>query len=251
MTLVKEPGELRLTAEQLEQNKAIVEVNFFVLNEVTGRGLYQHYHQSTHLDGFCDFCRLAYDSPLIAKRAELEQHFTEGRITKEEFRQGISDLRGTLTYAVMVRKENLPVLVSELEQINSVEVVLAAKQITRAEFRPMAENAMRQTERFVFGRQSSKRRERVKASVMEAVHAFGKERSARIVGMLPGKLLRVLELEENYDVLGELDFDKTAKDLKIDFSNLQSSLAKSAFILRLLELASTPDIKARLEAPSM
>ena len=249
MTVVRQEAVLHLTAEQLQQNKAMAEVNFFVINEVTGRGLYQHYHQSTYLDGFCCFCHDAYDRAVLERRKVLQKQAAEEVISLEILKQQLARLKHTLTYAVMVRKEKFEALVSELEQINAVELVLSSKKVTRAEYQPLSDWAMRQSVRYVFGRQGATRREKIKSAVMNAVEALSSERKARVVGMLPGKLARVFDLEENYDVLGELDYDKTAKDLEINFSNLQNSLAGSAFIKKLTEIANRPDVKARLEAP--
>jgi hypothetical protein len=47
-----EKEELVIQVRELEAGKSIVDFNFFVINQATGRGLYQHYHHSMSLQRF-------------------------------------------------------------------------------------------------------------------------------------------------------------------------------------------------------
>src|SRR5262245_12998702 len=49
--------EFKITAEELEEGTNFVDINFFLIHPLTGRGLYQYYFHSTSLNYFCVMCQ--------------------------------------------------------------------------------------------------------------------------------------------------------------------------------------------------
>jgi len=225
--MIEENGGVKLTTEKLKENETAVEVNFFVLNENTGCGLYQYYHQSTWLDTFNKHCRGQYDSLVRKCREDLVQ----GGAKKNEIAK--FNESKTLTYEIMATKEKLPALVRSLESIKRLEIVAAEHLIKEGAFAPLADQVTRVRHHFIIGKKNGRSLVELIAAVLEK--SFLKK--ARVVGMMPGNLDVVYKLEDNYQNFGEIDYDKATDGnlLEIDIGDIDESLTKSGMLKMMLD----------------
>lgn len=238
--------KVTLAAQHLGKGQAAADVNFFIVNGASARGLYLHYHQSTWVDTFCRICRDTHGAEII-RRTEAAKELSEKQDwPREKWASERKNLLGNLKYTIMVRPSALPELAKQLTRIKNVTVEFIEDEHSKSKYLPLAANPRRVSHRLVYGKHKGGELKEIKEGICELV----KERvlrKVRVEGMLPGDLEQVFELEGNYDSFGDFLFNEVIDDVQVDFDNLEASLVGSPMIKRLLEAACTESIKNRLE----
>lgn len=238
--------KVTLAAQHLGKGTAAAEVNFFIVNTGSARGLYFHYHQSTWLDRFCRVCREPYEAEVERRNDDLRERARREDWPPERFSSERKSLLGGFRYRVMVRPSELPELASQLTRIKNMTLEFVEEQHEKSKYMVLAANARRISHRLVFGKHEGAQLREIKQGLGQLV----KEkmlRKARVEGMLPGDLEQVFELEGNYDSFGDYEYNEIIDDIQVDFGDLETSLVKSPMIQRLLEAACTNPIRNRLD----
>jgi hypothetical protein len=100
-------GEFTITVRSLEERSNLMDFNFFIVNKNTGRGIYQHYHQSCSANQFGVFLQRQYDD-LKEFKKEMELQGVGGdEAPRKEKKRVDARYKGTFKLVVMVRKEKL------------------------------------------------------------------------------------------------------------------------------------------------
>ncbi|QSX37621.1 P-loop NTPase family protein [Shewanella sedimentimangrovi] len=117
-------GNITIKVENLKGSEKLLEFNFFIVDKITGLGLYQHYHQSCSLNVFGQYLK-KYHKILRNTKSESEISILEhkkGRSLNEAQRAKIrSKYRAKLTFAPLVRQEKLEEILNEFKKIKSFE----------------------------------------------------------------------------------------------------------------------------------
>ena len=115
-------GNITIKVENLEASKKLMEHNFFIVNKVTGRGLYQHYHHSCSPGVFGSYLANSY-SALCKARMENELTSLEatGQSTSNKRRAVKTRYSNRLSFSLIVHKESLAQVLSKFKEIKAFE----------------------------------------------------------------------------------------------------------------------------------
>src|SRR5579884_2664213 len=78
LTMRRRGGSFTISSREIEEGSNLIDLNFFMVNSLTGRGLYQHYHHSCSVTSFGVVLRKLY-RPLKEQFVELESDVTSER----------------------------------------------------------------------------------------------------------------------------------------------------------------------------
>ncbi len=114
--LVRNSGKLVVRVNELDENTNLMDFNFFIINKVTGLGVYQYYHQSCSLNSFGHFNNRRFsefnDYMIETEIAETPQQLrTPAKEKSIKFKY-----RGKLSWEILVRSENLKNLIQEFQR---------------------------------------------------------------------------------------------------------------------------------------
>jgi hypothetical protein len=224
--MIHNPKGFVVTAEELSAGRSFVDVNFFIINPNTGRGLYQYYHHSASVNLFCAICKSFY-------RQLKKSH-------------GIHK-RGSLKYSIITRPENFLHYAQKLSGIKSIELEQVSYTFNENDFKPVALQADRIVERAVFIR-PWKQREALKSVVNYLRRSIGNLKRATIKGIDPEGQEAIYKLFNDYDVLEEYEYDDFVQSITLDGNDLEGSIQKASNIESLLALSQKPNIKILLES---
>ena len=242
--LMKDGGRMKLTSQLLEDDSKMVDVNFFIIHETTGRGLYQHYHQSSWINPFCHFCKTHYD--LLVKEFR-ESLATQARVEKwkrTKLRDKTKGLK-SLRYEIIPKPGSFPEFVKAMQKIRKISFEYSTYDLTDNPLRVVARYAHRARHHFSFGKHINL--EALKNDFLGQVKSNA-YKSARVEGLDASEMEVVYNLTRNYDYFGEYEYDDIIKEADLDFENIHASLNDSKMIQRLLNLAKKQSVSRILEA---
>ena len=238
-------GKLVLNAKEMAEGK-MVEVNFFVVNKNTGKGLYQYYHHSTWLDSFSHLCKRALNEDVLRRRQQVAELGSGAGWTAKQIRAKQRELNGTLVYSVLVREENFGRLLDELREIKQVRIGFRDDMIDIPSMGPLTRSARTAMLQFSYAARAPVNS--IRAGIKSAVATLAPRRM-RVEGKTAGGIQQVVKLANNFDAFAEFDFDEATADLEIDLSDPATSLDASGMIERLLTVAQQRRVKTILETP--
>jgi hypothetical protein len=214
--------DLVISVRDLEEGKSVIDFNFFVINASTGRGLYQHYHNSMSITRFGVLLNSRMNA-LAKQRTEVAIALAE--VTSQLSLRAIHELKRSFVTRVLltqiVREEDLPGLVDEMDRIKRLSFDVAAITPHSELFRPLSGLVKVTRTEIVFDREASF--DRVKKAVLELVGRVS-PRGGRVVGEDQNGVEQVASLLENYDVFGELEYDDAAGAMNIRIDDFASSV---------------------------
>lgn len=231
-----EKEELVIQVRELEAGKSIVDFNFFVINQVTGRGLYQHYHHSMSLQRFGTL--LDRQMRMLVERkvaAAVEKAESKGEdLNDSDKRRLRKKYRTKVELTQIVKEEDLPDLISEMDRIKRLSFDVATVTPDSPLFAPMSGLVRTTRTQLTFDREVSV--EKVRKAVLSLVGKVQPTRG-KIVGEIVGGsddgVEHVISLLENYDVYGEVGYDEAAGTMNLKIEDF----AKAKMVKRLLEAA--------------
>lgn len=245
--LTNSSGVIELTSQDLEGNDRIVDVNFFVINKKTGKGLYQHYHQSTWVNSFCKILQFRHreicesSKALINKKAEVENW--SPKKTKKE----LSRFNSGLTYGIIPKPGDFPEFVRQMELVRKIQFEYKTEPESYSPMQALRKEAKRVSHIFSFGSRAKQAADQIRNRIAKAAEN-GQFKRARVEGIDPSNVEVVYNLDKNYDYFSEYDYDEAIKDADLKFSNIIESLDNSPMIGRILNLTKRKEIKALLES---
>lgn len=213
----------RVTPTEMALDTNPVDVNYFILNEENGRGLYQYYHHSAALSAFAGFAA---------------QRFTTYKSI-----QGIG--QGRLKQRVIFRETAFKEHVQQLERIKRIEFEAETYVPNESTFRSLSEQADRVRHRLVFFVRGQSDQESIKNKFFQLLQeqAFS---FARVEGEDSSGLEAVYKLLNDPDYFAEIDYDEFVKTVTIDADDFDKTINNAANIGELLRLYTDEKLINRL-----
>lgn len=207
---------LQVSVQNLEAGTNIVDVNFFIIDSNSGRGLYQYYHHSAAMGLFANFCKHRYGS----------------------FRS-LNGRKGTLKHVMLIKPESLQDYVKELDRIKSFEFEAITYTPNEQLFRTVSDLADRVVHRAVFVKPNMGRR-----AVTAVVNLLQQDvvAKAKIKGVSSDGTEVFYKLLDDPAVFQEYDYDAFIRTVNIDTSDLEETIKKSPNVSELIRLAKQSDV---------
>ncbi len=232
-----------IEAKELDENAQIADFNYFIINKSTGRGLYQHYHQSPVSNTFSKFvkkCYLSYrkqriESEIMAAGGEAIKNVDEKRIRSKYY--------GGFTYKTVLKQKEFIKCVDALRQIKMFSFELETITAEEKQFTPASEFAKRCSHKFFF--QEDRLLSGLKDGIAKTIKEMG-IKSASVKGKDEYNEEVVYKLFNDYATFEEFDYDDIIGSVSFNSSNLEQSLNKSKLIEELLSIAARPEVNALL-----
>jgi hypothetical protein len=219
--LVNDKGKMLVKVNELDDDSNLMDFNFFVINKVTGLGMYQHYHQSCSMNafGFFNYRRFAeYREATISKEVSA---IPEEKRTKSKEKAVKQKHSGYLEWEILVRKEKLKDLIEELQRVKAFEYSFLSLTVDEPEFQPLKNYVRKEKTSLAFTSQSPVQ------SIAGAISSFVKKHSVedgRVVGVDENGLERVLRITDNPDNFGEYPYDEVAPKInELDVNEFEKS----------------------------
>lgn len=214
-----EGGRYQISVRDVEEGKNVVDFNFFAIHERTCRGVYLHYHQSCSLNQFSYFCKRVYNELKLELIAQAIEEAGGDNALEADIKLAKRKFRGSLKWATMVRQENLPQLLDELDRIRSFSFDFFAVGANIPVFTPYDDTARRMSHRVSF--KSGLSLHRIKQAILRSIRE-GNLGRGRVEGKA-GEIDRVIKLTDNPDCFAEYDHDHIADQMDVDLGDLASS----------------------------
>lgn len=241
--IMNDSGVYKISVRELNEGSNLCDFNFFAINKATGRGMYQHYHQSCSLNQFGIFCQRQYE--------DLRQEKVDGELVplggdsagaKDKLRIE-SKYKGTLTWENMVRPESLDKLLEELAKIKFFEFNATAITAQEPLVGPLSKFAKREKRSFRFSPTADS--DGLRGAIVHVVKT-GQILRGRVGGVDAEDRERVFRLIENPDTFGEYEYDEIADETTLNVKQVEKS---PFFDLMLGKIEGDPKIKAMFETP--
>lgn len=222
--LVSSGGSMLVKVNQLSQDSSLMDFNFFVLNKVTGAGLYQHYHQSCSVSSFATLAAKRFSD---FRYAELKAAIGTSLDIKENERHE-KLLSNRLHWEVIVRTDALKTMIGELKRVKAFEYCLSTPVVAEQAFVPLKPFVNRKSERLVFTVGTPVQ---VAANALDAFVSSTSLRKGRVEGVDEHGIERILRIVENPDTFGEYEYDDLATKLnELDLTEFHKSWVISELI---------------------
>lgn len=206
--------------ENLHGKEKLLEFNFFVISKTTFRGIYTHYFQSCAIKELgAIFKGYFYDLRDQLKRKEYKQSPERGVVSKlTKLCSSINrKFKGRLNFVIMVRREDLRVILAQLSRIKNVEIVVDAIHASPARPGvPLINKSRRVTEKFTIG--TGWTVESLIQDVVELSEMDGVQRG-KVLGLNEDGEEETVSFDKSPDNFGSYDYD----DLTHKINNLYAN----------------------------
>jgi hypothetical protein len=234
--IMEDRGNFEITPKELEEGAKIADFNFFIVDRITAKGLYQYYHNSASTNTFCKFCKDQYE--------RLKQNKIDGAIKKVEDANGgkaskrdVSKIKesfkGSLRYSTLLKPDTFEEITSELNNFNFFQYEFSSiRPMQEAALTALQKNAERETCKVFFKKKSDS--DSIKQSILAMLPNL---KRATVKGVDPTGNELTYKLINDYHSFAEYDYDEIIKTVKIDSDNLSGSVIESQIIKILIALA--------------
>lgn len=218
----------KLEARDVSVGAKLADFNFFAINQATGKGIYQYYHQSCSINLFGLLCKSYYE---ILKKQRLDAAKASVKeLTQKMEKQINKDYSGTLKWEILVRQETFDKMVVELKSIQAVTLSVSTLAYQETAFSPLALVAKNMSQRFTFGKGASVAG--IASSILQVTKIADVE-SAKVEGVGEDGLEQIIKMFNTPDIFGEYDFDDIAQTMTIS----PADFAKSTFLQAIIKVA--------------
>tara|TARA_B100001063_G_C16647130_1_gene493951 strand:- start:24 stop:938 length:915 start_codon:yes stop_codon:yes gene_type:complete len=217
--LQDDDGNLKINIESVGEDADLMEFNFFILNEKTGHGIYQHYHQSCSLNQFGFALKRKYNE---RRDATINEEIANlpGTATKKQEKEIKQKYKGTFGWQIIVRPDKLEALINELDSISSFEFDFLAMKAPEQEFRAFSGVVTKERRKFSFVRKTSVNYlAKEIAGVIKKLDFTG----GKVIGRDIDGIEKIVSIADNPDNFGEYEFDDLVSKLTINVSDFVSS----------------------------
>ncbi len=229
---LRETGtSFKVRVNQLDANSNIMEFNFFVINKDSGVGLYQHYHQSCSIGQGINLIKKHFAKLKDLKRkVKKEELIASGTLPNKAEKKVKKIFKGFFKWEILVRKDKLAEVLSELERIKALEIDLAYLEPDSKEFGQLSGFVRKQRRKFSFIKKANPYN-----LIQPIVSAVNKSdtKSGRVFGIDDQGVDRIIKIQNNPDNFGEFDYDEVATHI----NNLDVSDFKESWIIHKLKEA--------------
>ncbi|MFP4672006.1 MAG: hypothetical protein ACLFMR_05505 [Desulfohalobiaceae bacterium] len=239
--LTEDDKGFKLTHEELEQNSNLAEFNFFIINDNTGRGLYQHYYQSPFISTATrTFKSIFKDLCNENKKNEMENYNNDSKKIKKINKK----YNGTLKYTILLTPETFEKRISELKRAKSFSFEFTTIKPEERKFCPASGLANRVSHNVFFSKDTN---------WSETINAIRETLNKN--PLKRGKVNGIDQLDEDvvikynncYEVLDKYEFDDIIKKINIDSNNLDFSIRSSDMVQKLLSVSQNASIMLEVE----
>lgn len=210
--LASEMGELKIKVNDLEKGHNIMDFNFFVINKISGFGLYQHYHQSCSVNQFGYLMSHRYSllrDSKVKSEIELEQNKSQKKLNEKSIKKKYA---GQLAWHILVRKEKLKEILGEFEKIKSFEFDFLHLEAKEKEYEPLSPYVKKERRQFGFIQNSPVHV--LSQEIGKIVNSIGITKG-RVVGEDKNGIERAIRIMDNPDNYGEYEYDDITKKLNL------------------------------------
>jgi hypothetical protein len=209
----------RIAVQKLKEGTQLVDFNFFMVSEQSGKGLYSYYHNSCGVSVFNDFVTRQYRELRESRRkkeiAALGRRAEKGQ--KEAVNKKYEQEMGT---GQMIRREELPTLLAKLAKIKTFEFEATSLFADSPWFRPLAEQVQSRKVRLRF---KPKLQVGTLADRIVDLVSGQRIRQGKIEGEDADKVRQVINVIDTPDSFGHYPFDNVVEDGMIDYSRVENS----------------------------
>lgn len=234
-----------VTPEELQDNASMVDFNFFIIHPETGRGLYQHYHQSPASNTFCQVCQRQYN---FYKTGLIEADLNEAggdALTENQKVEIKKKYKGRLTYNTLVRPDSFEDCLDQINRALSFSFELDTITANERQFTAATEFADRLTHKVIFTKKTWT--ESVRESIAATIRNDPLKR-ATIKGIDNLGEEVVFKLTNDYAYFDEADYHELISSVEIDSENIVESIRRSHVTKFLVEVASDGSAREVLES---
>lgn len=220
--LERQNGKFKLSIRTLGQTNRLADFNLFIINQNTGRGLYQHYHHSFGVRPFGALCNRYY-SELKDNRinaAIQDKREATGRPLSDAAKRRIKrQFKGGLKCDVLMRTEALSSLIDELADISAFDFTYQ-RLLRGDQFTPLNDIAKKRRVRVTLEPTVpfSRKKRAILSTIRDAQLHEG-----NIVGKDPSDDPRKIKLQRNQDIFGEWEYDDIADEMDVFVDDFASS----------------------------
>lgn len=221
-------SEAEMLIRSVTEGAHLADFNFFAISKKTGRGLYQHYHNSCSANQFCIFLKRKHDelrnAHIAAELAKIENP-TEKQ--KAAVRKCFS---GAFEWQQLVRPETLDALIASFSEVKAFSFDVATISQPEHQFTALGSFAKKVTHRFLFSK--SAKLNSLVSGIRDVLKSYQPD-SGSLEGLDMNGMEQTIHLSNNFDSFGEFDFDDVAE--KMTF--LPKDFAGSWFMSELIKAA--------------
>jgi len=215
---------IEITAQELEAGTNKIDVNFFLINPVTQKGLYQTYQGSRPFS-----------------------HFAHSLATKFISFRAIRGFNGEFTPREIIKEDSLDQWLERIERIQQIiyEYELVQDRVTRWDI--LSSEATSETVKLVYRKKNLNWRT-IKESLKRFVERQATFKKFLIKAKAEDDLDQYFDLFENKQVVDRQEFDQYARDLRFTGEDLIGSLANSPNVRGLVRIYLKGHIRRLVDA---
>lgn len=216
-------NELEVILEHLEEGKHDADFNFFLFNQNTGKGIFQHYHSTPRWSGF---------------KWYLSHRFNR-------FRSVLKNKEAVALISPIFREDSLQTYLDDLSRINEIQLEGSYYSFKDAGFRQIEAQADKKLHILKYYKRADSRMEAIKEGLLELVDGNNVS-GLKIKGEIDG-VEKFYDIANNIDILFEEEYNEWIKHLNFSGKDIRKSVNQSAMIKHLLSVYNTARLLARLD----
>ena len=109
----------KISIRELKDKNRLADFNFFAVNKITHKGLYQHYRGACGLTAFGNMLRRQYHQALEEARLDAFPP-KQGKTSNSQRTKALQQLKGSLTLTPMYKKEDFDQLVENMKNVQTL-----------------------------------------------------------------------------------------------------------------------------------
>lgn len=235
--IIDQGGEIRVTAQTISNNGRLADINFFILNENTARGLYAHYWRSRGVHSFCEVVRRRYaDLMERTKATELAEDGADEAAINSKYQYGMD-------YSQLVEPKKFQELIKKFAAVTELECVFSSYHYVEKEFEAIHGVADKVVQRFTFSRSADPVSLRDRIAKVAKKGRFAK---AKVEGRNSSDEPMTLRLHNNILEFEAYDYDDLIGSLVVEYKDLAGSIKANNIVARMKSLLSAATIRAQL-----
>jgi hypothetical protein len=205
--LINNSGHLVVKVNALDDNSNLMDFNFFVINKITGFGMYQYYHQSCSLNAFGYFNNRRFSEFQEGKIKLAIAEIPESEQTEKKQKSVKKQYKGSLKYEMLIRQENLNALIMEFQHVKAFEYCLTTLTVPEPTFEPLRNYVDKERTKISFNVTTPTS---ILASIIPNFVRAHDINNGKIIGTDDEGIERVLRIMNNPDSYGEYSYDDVA-----------------------------------------
>jgi len=235
----------KIAPQKLDDDSRMADFNYFIIHPKTGRGLYQHYHQSPVANTFCNFCRRQYNAYRDERIATEKEAVGGDDIASSDYKKIRAKYTGYFSFQTLLREDDFLKCVSAMKSVKAFAFELATITDEEKLFTPASEYAKRCSHKVFFGEDTLV--SNVKKGISGTAEKFGLKR-ATVHGQDEHGQDTVYKLIHDYATYEDFEYDDIIGSVELDSDNLKHSVCNAMLVEELLKVAARPEMIALLSA---